>query len=245
MQQNIIGIIPARYNSSRFPGKPLVDIAGKSMIETVYNAVKSCKLINKVVIATDDQRIFDAAEAFGAEVMMTSVNHKSGTDRCAEVINKLVEKKEVFDIAINIQGDEPFIKVDQINCLIEGITKNDVQICTLAKKIEKTDQINDSNVVKVVKSNTGKALYFSRYPIPFVRDNTNNFPEYFKHIGIYAFKAAVLQEVSLLKQSPLEISESLEQLRWLENDYSIQIQETQFENQGIDTPEDLKKIQFK
>ena len=242
MHQKIIGIIPARYNSSRFPGKPLVDISGKSMIQKVYEAVHSCDFIDQVVIATDDQRIFDAALAFGAAVVMTKASHKSGTDRCAEVIEKLAVSGDKFDIAINIQGDEPFIKVAQIKSLVNGISKDNVQICTLGKLLENEAAINDSNVVKLVKSNSGKALYFSRYPIPFLRDESSKKPKYYKHIGIYAFKTEVLEQVSQLVQSPLEITESLEQLRWLENDFTIQVEETEFENIGIDTPEDLKKI---
>lgn len=240
MQHKILGIIPARFQSTRFPGKPLALIQEKPMIQWVYEAVIKSELFSEVVIATDDDKIQAACEKFGARVIMTKSSHQSGTDRCAEIVEKLEEHEEYFEFVVNIQGDEPLIKKEQLASLIEGIQKEGTQICTLAKKITDLHSIENPNVVKLVKSTTGKALYFSRFAIPFPRTNFKSV--YFKHIGIYAFQSNVLKNIYQLAPSQLEQAESLEQLRWLENNYTIQVEETTFESIGVDSPEDLEKI---
>lgn len=237
-----IGIIPARYASSRFPGKPLVDILGKSMIHRVYIQANLSKL-DKVLVATDDKRIFEHVQSFGGEVIMTDQDHQSGTDRCAEVAKQF----ENYELVVNIQGDEPFIDPEQIDQLI-GLFKHseDVQIGTLIKAIEKTNDLFDPNVVKVVVGNQKKALYFSRNPIPFYRNiekaNWLDQHTYFKHIGLYAYRRSILLAISQLATSSLEKAESLEQLRWLENNYQIYTAVTTKETIGIDTPTDLEKL---
>ena len=239
-----LGIIPARYASSRFPGKPLVKINGLSMIQRVYQQAQKAALIGKVVVATDDQRIYEHILAFGGEVMMTDPMHQSGTDRCAEVASRMKD----WDLVINIQGDEPFINPQQIDQVVQPfLSDNTISISTLAKQIEKKEELFDSNTVKVVLNHNSKALYFSRQSIPFFR----NIPpedwlkqqKHFKHIGIYGFRRKVLLELSQLKPSNLEKAEALEQLRWLENGYSIFVGLTSFETFGIDVPEDLEKIE--
>ena len=241
----ILGIIPARYASTRFPAKPLVDIAGQTMIERVYRQVKKSKSITKIIVATDHSKIFDHVISFGGNACMTSETHASGTDRCFEVLTK---ENEQFDYVINIQGDEPFIAPEQIDLLaslLDGIT----ELATLSKKIEDSEQLFNANIVKIVSSADGKALYFSRSPIPHIRNaaqtewlSRHNF---YKHIGMYAYRADILKQITTLIISSLEKAESLEQLRWLENGYSINVVETEFETIGIDTPEDLEKaIQF-
>ncbi len=242
----IIGIIPARFASSRFPGKPLVEIQGKTMIQRVYEQVEKAELVNKTIIATDDERIFNHVKSFGGQVLMTHNKHQSGTERCAEIIEILKNKNEVFDIAINIQGDEPFIAPELISDLSKFlISNNHFQIATSAKKISNEETLFNNNVVKVVKSNQWKALYFSRQTIPFIRgemqENWLSKHDFYKHIGIYAFRTATLLEIVKLPISTLEKLESLEQLRWLENDFPIGIMETELETIGIDTPEDLEK----
>jgi 3-deoxy-manno-octulosonate cytidylyltransferase (CMP-KDO synthetase) len=237
-------VIPARYDSSRFEGKPLVEIAGKSMIQRVYEQANACKLASAVVVATDDKRIFDHVKSFDGEVRMTSKQHQSGTDRCAEVAKEFSD----FKLVINVQGDEPFINPEQIDDLIQFLADNpDLDIATQIKKIKDSDDLFSPNVVKVTKSLDHKALYFSRAPIPYFRgllgDDWCKKSDYFKHIGIYGFKKEVLINVHHLPVSNLEKTESLEQLRWLENGYTIGVIETSFTSIGIDTPEDLKKIQ--
>lgn len=239
----ITGIIPARYASTRFPGKPLVEINGKTMIRRVYEQCKAAKSLHEVIIATDDDRIRQHAEEFGANVCMTDPQHPSGTDRCAEVMQLLSDKP---DVIINIQGDEPFIQPEQIDLLCSSFDKKEVEIATLIKKIERSDELFNHNTVKVVMDKSGRAIYFSRHPIPYNR----NFPEnewlkhsdYYKHIGIYGYRSAVLSQITKLKKTNLEIAESLEQLRWLENGFSIHTRITAMESVGIDTPEDLKKV---
>lgn len=240
----IIGIIPARYASTRFPGKPLINIQGKSMIQRVYEQAKKSKLLSEVFVATDDKRIETHVKKFGGKVVMTSTKHTSGTDRCAEVAKKLKNK---FDIIINIQGDEPFIKPQQIDLLCSCFKSKDVEIATLVKKIDTVEELLSNNTPKVVVNKNKQAIYFSRTPIPFYR--SNNKPQewierhtYYKHIGIYGYRKEVLEKITHLKQSPLELVESLEQLRWLENGYKISVAVTEFESVAIDTPEDLKKI---
>ncbi len=247
----VLGVIPARYASTRFPGKPLVDIQGKSMIQRVYEQAMKAKSLSKVIVATDDERIFNHVKSFKGEVMMTSDSHQSGTDRCAEVINQL--SSEGFDAVVNIQGDEPFINPSQIDSVVEVLKKEQFMIATLVKRIlvtanemQQEGAINNPNIVKAVFSSEGKALYFSRSPIPYLRDTPTDEwlskGEFYKHIGLYAYKSAVLKEIALLPPSRLEQLESLEQLRWLENGYAIGIAETDLETIGIDTPEDLLKV---
>ncbi len=234
---SLIAIIPARYQSSRFPGKPLVDIKGKTMIQRVWEIASSVNAIDRVIIATDDSRIFDNAESFGAEVVMTSDKHINGTERIAEVI-RIIDGN--YDAVLNIQGDEPFLKPQQIQSLCRSISSNVFDIATLAKRIDNIEDINSPNVVKVVTASNGKALYFSRFAIPFNRQNSAAI-NYYKHIGMYAFKSSVLQELIKLPVSNLEMAESLEQLRWLDAGYSIGVEYTDFESFGIDTPDDLEK----
>jgi 3-deoxy-manno-octulosonate cytidylyltransferase (CMP-KDO synthetase) len=241
----ILGLIPARYASTRFPGKPLAMIQGKSMIQRVYEQASKTEALDKVVVATDDQRIFDHVKTFG-EVMMSSKAHPSGTDRCNEVLQKLLAAGEHYDVVVNIQGDEPYIQVSQIEQLIQCFSKSETQIATLVKPIHDREELNSPNAVKVVRQNNGKALYFSRYPIPYQRDKVENQGleknMYFKHLGIYAYRAAVLTEISQLPKGQLEQAESLEQLRWLENGYLIQTEITNFESVAVDTPDDLLKL---
>jgi 3-deoxy-manno-octulosonate cytidylyltransferase (CMP-KDO synthetase) len=239
-----VGIIPARFASTRFPGKPLVEIGGKTMIQRVYEQVS--KALTDVYVATDDNRIFEAVVAFGGKAIMTSDQHKSGTDRCFEAFSKL---EEWFDVVINIQGDEPFIQPDQISELQNCFTEADTQIATLAKKITEKDgfeSLSNVNNPKLVINNRNEAMYFSRTIIPFRRgakpEKWISGHSYLKHIGIYAYRADVLRELTQLEQSPLEIAESLEQLRWLENGYRIRVGFTDVETLGIDTPEDLERV---
>lgn len=242
LDKKVIAIIPARFASTRFPGKPLVDLGGKPMIQRTYERVMAVQGWYRVVIATDDLQIKAAAEAFGAEVIMTRTDHVSGTDRCAEVLSKL---GDAIDYVVNIQGDEPFIEPAQLLELAEGF-KTNAPILTLIKKISDIDTLFSVNTPKVVVNQRGEALYFSRQTIPHLRGISEHdwlaSHRFFKHIGLYAYRADVLIELSHLKPSPLELAESLEQLRWLENGYTIQTIETQFETMGIDTPEDLEKI---
>jgi 3-deoxy-manno-octulosonate cytidylyltransferase (CMP-KDO synthetase) len=236
---NIIGIIPARYASSRFPGKPLADIAGKSMIQRVYERCLLSKSLSIAVVATDDDRIFDHVKSFGGNVILTSSNHNSGTDRCAEAANSFPDA----DIVINIQGDEPFIQPEQIDLLSACFKSENTEIATLVKRIDSYKELANTNTPKVVIDKTGKALYFSRNTIPFQRDVPENEwlenQSYFKHIGIYGFRVKTLQELTLLPISALERTEALEQLRWLENGYSIQTAETSYQSHGIDSPDDI------
>lgn len=231
----ILGVIPARYASTRFPAKPLADIGGQSMIERVYRQTKQSSAVVKAVVATDDQRIFDHVRSFGGEVVMTSPDHVSGTDRCFEALSKQAEK---FDYVINIQGDEPFISPKQID-LLADLLDGATELATLAKKITDTESISNPNVVKLVKSVNKEALYFSRHAIPFLRNKVDH--TFFKHIGMYAYRTDILEKITKLQVSPLEKAESLEQLRWLENGYRIKVAETEQETIGVDTPEDLDK----
>jgi 3-deoxy-manno-octulosonate cytidylyltransferase (CMP-KDO synthetase) len=237
----LLAIIPARYASTRFPGKPLADIKGKSMIQRVYEQVGKASRITGVVVATDNLLIYDHVKAFGGNVVMTSEKHPSGTDRCYEA---LALQKEKFDYVINIQGDEPFIEPEQID-LLAGALNGDTEIATLAKRITDADSLFNPNVVKVVFSKEGRALYFSRSPIPHQRNKPeSDWPAhgiFYKHIGMYAYRSDILERITQLPVSPLEAAESLEQLRWLENGYSITVMETHRESLGIDVPEDISK----
>ncbi len=241
-------VIPARFNASRFPGKPLVSIKGKSMIQRVYEQVLKADFLDKVVIATDDKRIQDHAREFGATVLMTSKKHSSGTERCYEAMKLIHAQETPYDIIINVQGDEPFIKPSQIELLSTVFESENVDIATLAKRIDTLEELRNPNTVKVVVSTKSKALYFSRQPIPYFTEKSaadDNFLKeniFYKHIGIYAYRSSVLEEIYRLPQSPLEVAEKLEQLRWLEHNYSIFVNFTQEESLSIDTPEDLACI---
>jgi len=239
-----IGIIPARYSSSRFPGKPLAILGGKPVIEHVYRQVSS--VMEDVFVATDDQRIYDAVEAFGGKAIMTRSDHKSGTDRICEALEKVGGS---FDVVINIQGDEPFIQKSQLETVMQCFDDPRTQIATLGKPFESMEAVENPNSPKIVLDNDGYALYFSRSVIPFVRGKEreewlSHFP-YLKHIGLYAYRTEVLREVSKLPQSTLELAESLEQLRWLQNGYKIKVGLTDVETIGIDTPEDLQRAEEK
>ena len=242
---NTIGIIPARFNSTRFPGKPLIKIGGKTMIRRVY---ERCTLsLNNVIVATDDKRIKKEVEGFGGHVIMTSPDHKSGTDRCAEAVT-LYEKSynEPVDIVINIQGDEPFLDPAILSHLSKSFNDPEILISTLVKKISCKNEIFDPNLPKVVIDKNGMALYFSRSPIPYVINADKlkwaEIHPFYKHFGIYAFRKEVLLELTQLPLSSLEQAESLEQNRWLENGYRIHVEETEHDSISIDTPEDLDKI---
>jgi len=236
---NFIGIIPARYASTRFEGKPLCRIDGRTMIECTYSQVAKVKEFAMVVVATDDARIYDAVVAFGGRAVMTSPNHCSGTDRVAEAFQSLGYPSE-NTVIVNIQGDEPFIKPEQIQELTGCFSRSDIEIATLIKKINSQEVLHNPNVVKVVISNENKALYFSRYPIPFLRNAAWESVDFYKHIGIYAYRADVLNDLVKIPPSDLEKAELLEQLRWLQAGYAIYAQQTQYEaSRGIDTPEDL------
>lgn len=241
----ILGLIPARFASTRFPGKPLAEIAGKPMIQWVYE--RACEAFEHVYVATDDQRIADAVTNFGGKYIITSPNHQSGTDRCAEAL-KIAENKTglTFGIVVNIQGDEPFIRPEQLKLVTEPFSNSKVQIATLVKPFGATDNIFNPNTPKVVVGTNGNALYFSRSAIPFIRSSeqhnwakTNTF---YKHIGLYAYRSGALNEITKLEQSPLEVAESLEQLRWLENGYAIAVSVTNMETLAVDTPEDLERL---
>jgi len=238
----VIGIIPARYASSRFPGKPLVDIGGKSMIQRVYEQVKNTSCLHEVIVATDDDRIAEHVKSFAGNVIMTASSHQSGTDRCAEVIAKV----SGFDIVINIQGDEPFINPLQIELLASCFDKEETQIATLVKKIHTEDELFNVNIPKVVRNIAGQAIYFSRQTIPYLRGieqkNWLSKHNYFKHIGIYGYRTDVLKELTQLPISILEETEALEQLRWIEHGYTIQTAETEHETIAVDTQEDLERI---
>ncbi|MEM6377400.1 MAG: 3-deoxy-manno-octulosonate cytidylyltransferase [Bacteroidota bacterium] len=237
-----IGIIPARFASTRFPGKPLVDLGGKYMIQRVYEQCQKSQLLDEVIIATDDQRIYEVVLQFGGKVKMTRSKHQSGTDRIAEV----AADYQAEDIIVNIQGDEPFIDPQLIDALISPLKEAKSQITTAAVSIKESEAIFDPNVVKVVFNQHKSALYFSRSPIPFQRGEDQSSwlanGEYFKHIGIYAFLQSTLLEVSQANISRLEKQESLEQLRWLDIGKTIYVHQTEHESIGIDTPDDLEKI---
>lgn len=254
-----IAVIPARYASTRFPGKPLAILGGTTVIERVYRQVAS--VVSDVYVATDDERIFSAVRQFGGNAVMTSPDHKSGTDRIEEAVSRISADTGItYDVVINVQGDEPFIQQSQINTVIECFNDPLTQIATLGKPFgmpqaadddrrhaEILEAIHNPNSPKIAVSQQGLALYFSRSVIPFCRGKEpeswpSAFP-YLKHIGLYAYKREVLHEVTQLPQSPLEIAESLEQLRWLENGYRIKVGITDMETIGIDTPADLQKAE--
>ena len=235
-------IIPARYASTRFPGKPLAMLGGKTVIERVYQQVSS--VFDEVCVATDDDRILQAVEAFGGKAVMTSPNHRSGTDRLQEAVEKT---GTTADVVVNVQGDEPFIHPSQLRSLCQCFDNPATQIATLGKRFSDMEAVDSPNSPKIVVDNQGFALYFSRSVIPFVRgvdhgEWLGHYP-FLKHIGLYAYRREVLREVTLLPPSSLEVAESLEQLRWLQNGYRIRVAETDIETVGIDTPEDLARVE--
>ena len=248
-----VGIIPARYASTRFPGKPLAVLGGKTVIQRVYEQVTG--VLDDAWVATDDERIRDAVEAFGGRVVMTRADHKSGTDRIEEAAEKIYNNVEqgcgradaMPDVIINIQGDEPFIQPSQLETVCRLFDDPQTQIATLGKPFETMEQVENANSPKIVTDVNGYALYFSRSVIPFVRGRERGewlgaFP-FLKHIGLYAYRRKVLAEITRLPQSPLELAESLEQLRWLQNGYRIKVGITDVETVGIDTPEDLARAE--
>jgi 3-deoxy-manno-octulosonate cytidylyltransferase (CMP-KDO synthetase) len=239
----IIGIIPARYASTRFPGKPLTDIGGKSMIQRVYVQAKKSSSLSDVIVATDDERIFSHVKKFGGKAVMTSDTHQSGTDRCFEAIRDF---RPEADVVINIQGDEPFIRPEQIDLVASCFDSKDTGIATLVKKITTNDELFSPNTPKVILNKEMEAVYFSRQTIPHIRGKAqsewlDSFT-FYKHIGIYAYRTNVLEQITKLEQSPLELAEALEQLRWIENGYKLKVKITDFESVAVDVPEDLKKL---
>jgi 3-deoxy-manno-octulosonate cytidylyltransferase (CMP-KDO synthetase) len=239
----ILGVIPARYASSRFPGKALVSIAGKTMLQHVWERASQARYLTSLVVATDDERIRSAAEAFGARVVMTRADHLSGTDRVAEAASV-----SNADLVVNIQGDEPMLDPDAIDAAVLGLLEqDDVPMGTLKKRIERAEEITDPNVVKIVTDRAGDAIYFSRSPIPFLRETgpqeaTRQAPVYFKHLGLYVYRRNFLLEYSDLPVGPLERAERLEQLRAIENGFKIRVVETEHESLGVDTPEDWERV---
>ena len=238
----ILGIIPARYQSTRFPGKVLVDIKGKSMVQRVYEQASKSTLLSKVIIATESEEVRAHVKSFGGEAVLTNDNHASGTDRCFEA---LTLQKETYDYVVNIQGDEPFIspaQIDELAALLNG----EVELATLIKKITTNAELFNYGEVKAVFNSNMEALYFSRQPIPYERNTGEmewlNHSNYYKHIGIYAYRADILEQVSKLPISNLEKAESLEQLRWLENGLKIKLAFTEHESVCIDTKEDLDRV---
>lgn len=237
----VVGIIPARYNSTRFPGKPLAMIKGKTMIQRVCEQAWKSKL-DAVVVATDDIRIADEVLKFGGKYVMTDPRHQSGTDRCCEAVQMLEEQ---YDAVVNIQGDEPFIDPRHINLLVDMISRDDTQLASLVKRVEEAEDLFGSSKVKVVMDKTGKALYFSRNPIPFMQNVAHEKwlqkGRFYQHIGIYAYKTETLHQIAKMQPSALEQAESLEQLRWLENGLSIRMAVVAGESLSIDTPDDLAR----
>lgn len=240
-----LALIPARYASTRFPAKPLADILGKPMIQHVYE--RAARLFEHCYVATDDTRIADAVTAFGGNVVMTSTEHRSGTDRCREALEKVSAETGIeFDVVVNIQGDEPYIQTEQLELIKSCFADSNTQIATLVKPFSADEDIFNPNLPKVVLNAHSEAMYFSRSPIPYLR----NLPQeewqsahtYLKHIGLYAYKSNILKEITSLEAGELEKLESLEQLRWLENGYKIKVAKTEFESYAIDTPEDLERL---
>ena len=238
---NVLGIIPARFDSSRFPGKPLIDLKGKSMIQRVYEGASRSNKLSQLIVATDDKRIVDEVERFGGNVMMTRKSHTSGTDRCAEVARFYPE----MDVVINIQGDEPLVDYRQLDQLIDSFVAPDTLIATLGNRSVTDEDLQNPNRIKIVLNKHNQALYFSRSTIPnFYHSNqaiVANFP-FLRHIGLYAYRSDVLQQLANLEPTHLEKIESLEQLRWLFHGYAIRVVETDIETPNIDVPEDVEKV---
>lgn len=237
----VLGIIPARYGSSRFPGKPLINLKGKTMIQRVYEGAKKSTLLSDVIVATDDQRIVDEVKRFGGNVLLTKESHPSGTDRCGEIASQYTD----IDVVVNIQGDEPLVDYRQLDALISAFEDEQTKIATLGIKDVTLEDINNTNRIKIVVDHKQNALYFSRSAIPNFANAKGNPLEiypFFRHIGLYAYRASVLKELVELKPTKLETIESLEQLRWLYYGYSIRVVETTIETPNIDVPEDVKKV---
>ena len=237
-----IGIIPARYASTRFPGKPLALLGGKPVIQHVYEKVAA--VLEAAYVATDDERIYDVVKSFGGQVVMTRTDHKSGTDRIEEAIEKIGGE---WDVVVNVQGDEPFVAKSQLDTICHCFDDPTTQIATLGKPFESMEAVQNPNSPKIVVDNMGFAMYFSRSVIPYVRGKEESswlthYP-FLKHLGIYAYRKDVLRQVTQLPQSSLEIAESLEQLRWLQNGFKIKVGTTDVETVGIDTPEDLERAE--
>lgn len=239
----IVGIIPARYASTRFPGKPLIDIKGKSMLQRVYEQAAKSMSLNRVVVATDDQQIFDHVKNFGGDVVMTAANHPSGTDRCRDALQQLNEN---YNYVINIQGDEPFIVPEQIDELAAVLQDGTVELATQMIEAESYEILFDKGEVKITLNTNNEALYFSRMVIPFIKGveekEWHRHHRYYRHVGMYAYRKDILKKITTLPVSSLEKAESLEQLRWLENGFKIKCVETKYESHCIDTPEDVEKV---
>lgn len=237
-----IGIIPARYASTRFPGKPLALLGGKPVIQHVYEKVAA--VLEAAYVATDDERSYDVVKSFGGQVVMTRTDHKSGTDRIEEAIEKIGGE---WDVVVNVQGDEPFVAKSQLDTICHCFDDPTTQIATLGKPFESMEAVQNPNSPKIVVDNMGFAMYFSRSVIPYVRGKEKSswlthYP-FLKHLGIYAYRKDVLRQVTQLPQSSLEIAESLEQLRWLQNGFKIKVGTTDVETVGIDTPQDLERAE--
>jgi 3-deoxy-manno-octulosonate cytidylyltransferase (CMP-KDO synthetase) len=239
----IVGIIPARYSSTRFPGKALCDIKGKTMVQRVYEQAKRSTHLHKVVVATDDQRIIDNVLSFGGEVIMTASTHPSGTDRCWDALQQL---KEQYQYVINIQGDEPFINPKQIDELASVLKDGTTELATQMIPVDSYEMLADEGEVKIVLNSNNEALYFSRAIIPYIKNadkkEWHKHFQYYRHVGMYAYRSDVLEKITKLPVSSLEKVESLEQLRWVENGFKIKCVPTAFDSHCIDTPEDLEKM---
>jgi 3-deoxy-manno-octulosonate cytidylyltransferase (CMP-KDO synthetase) len=238
----IIGIIPARYASTRLPGKPLADILGKSMLQRVYEQSSKSKFLKRVVVATDDERIFDHVKSFGGEVIMTAENHPSGTDRCWDAAQQI---DEAFEYVINVQGDEPFINPEQIDELAAVLQDGNIELATQMVAVNSYDLLVDKGEVKIVLNKNNEAMYFSRSIIPFIKnvDEKDWLQQhtYYRHVGMYAYRKDILESITKLPVSSLEKAESLEQLRWIENGFKIKCVVTQYDSHCVDTPQDLEK----
>ena len=239
----IVGIIPARFASTRFPGKPLINIEGKSMLQRVYEQASKSKLLSKVVVATDDERIFNHVKNFGGEVVMTAEHHPSGTDRCMDALLKL---KDNFNYVINIQGDEPFIEPGQIDELASVLNDGTTELATQMIAVDDHEILFDKGEVKIVLNTNNEALYFSRMVIPFIKGieekDWHHHHTYYRHVGMYAYRKDILEKITKLPVSALEKAESLEQLRWVENGFKIKCVVTKYESHCIDAPEDVEKV---
>jgi 3-deoxy-manno-octulosonate cytidylyltransferase (CMP-KDO synthetase) len=242
---NFLAIIPARFGSTRLEGKPLADICGKPMIQHVYE--RAAKVVSNVFVATDDERIETAVKNFGGNSVMTSKHHTSGTDRCLEAYNNIQKDSKIqFDVVLNIQGDEPMLESNQILELVSCFKNPETNIATLVSKVTKADELNSKTSAFVITDINKRAIYFSRTPIPAVKglDKHEWFgkTDFYKHIGMYAYRPAELEKISALPQSKLELIEGLEQNRWIENGYAIHVAETKYHSLSVDTVEDLENI---